>query len=79
MIDGVGLLDWIAAKSARGQLDDVGQGRWLWTLTDAEMVAVRPVLNAAGLLVSCHPRVYRDLPNRGQEVVTAHPPADSPS
>jgi hypothetical protein len=70
MIDGVGLLDWIAATSARGQLDDVGQGRMLWTLTDAEMVAVRPVLNAAGLLVSCRPRVYRDLPD-------AAPPAEA--
>jgi hypothetical protein len=63
VVDGVGLLDWIAAQSGRGQLDDIGQGRRLWTLTDSEMVAVRPVLNAAGLLVSCRPRVYRDLPD----------------
>jgi hypothetical protein len=78
LVDGVGLLDWIAARPGRGQLDDIGQGRWLWTLTDAEMVAVRPLLNAAGLLVSCRPRVYRDLPNHGQELVTA-PPAGSPN
>jgi hypothetical protein len=65
LIDSVGLLDWIAAQPGRGKLDDIGQGRWLWTLTDAEMVNVRPLLNVAGLLVSCRPRVYRDLPNGG--------------
>jgi hypothetical protein len=66
MIDGVGLLDWIAAQPGRGQLESISQGRRLWTLTDDEMVAVRPVLNAAGLLASCRPRVYRDLPNGGR-------------
>ncbi len=59
---------WIAAQPGRGQLESIGQGRWLWTLTDAEMVHVRPQLNAAGLLVSCLPRIYRDLPNGGQTV-----------
>jgi hypothetical protein len=65
LVDGVGLLHWIAAQSGRGRLDDIGQGRWLWTLTDAQMVAARPLLNAAGLLLSCRPRVYRDLPDGG--------------
>jgi hypothetical protein len=68
LVDGVGLLDWIAAQSGRGRLDDIGQGRWLWTLTDAQMVAARPLLNAAGLLLSCRPRVYRDLPDGAESM-----------
>jgi hypothetical protein len=60
------LSEWIPAEPRRGRLEDIGQGRWLWTLTDAEMVHVRPLLNEAGLLVSCRPRVYRDLPNASQ-------------
>ncbi len=66
--DGLGRLnDWIPAQPGRGRLDSLGEGRWLWTLTDAEMVHVRPMLNAAGLLLSCNPRVYRDLPDGGRE------------
>ncbi len=61
-VDGLCLRDWIVAALGRGRSDDLGQGRWLWTLTDAEMVYVRPRLNDAGLLLSCLPRVYRDLP-----------------
>ncbi len=34
----------------------------LWSLSDQEMVDVRPVLNEAGLLHSCRERIYRDLP-----------------
>jgi hypothetical protein len=55
------LTEWIAAKPRRGQLEDIGQGRLLWSLTDAEMFDVRPLLNEAGLLLSCRDRVYRDL------------------
>lgn len=62
-IDGLGYLtDWISAQAGRGQLDDLGKGRLLWILTDAEIVEVRPILNRAGLLLSCRDRVYRDLP-----------------
>jgi hypothetical protein len=62
-IEGLGyLIDWIGAKPRRGRLEAVGEGRWLWILTDAEMVEVRPVLNDAGVLFSCAERVYRDLP-----------------
>jgi hypothetical protein len=65
-VEGLGLLhDWIAAEPGRGKIAALNQGRWLWTLTDAEMVAVRPRLNEAGLLLSCNPRVYRDLPGGG--------------
>jgi hypothetical protein len=63
LIPGIGrLTEWIAAQPGRGRLDDLGQGRWLWTLTDAEMFNLRPLLNEAGLLLTCRPRVYRDLP-----------------
>jgi hypothetical protein len=65
-VEVLGLLpDWIAAEAGRGRIEPLNAGRWLWTLTDAEMVAVRPQLNEAGLLVSCRPRVYRDLPGGG--------------
>ncbi len=61
-IHGMGFLDdWIAAKPGRGQLEDLGRERLLWTLTDQEMFDVRPALHAAGLLKSCRPRIYRDL------------------
>jgi hypothetical protein len=62
-IEGLGYLtEWISAEPRRGRLDDIGRGRLLWTLTDAEMFNVRPILNEAGLLFSCRDRVYRDLP-----------------
>ncbi len=74
-IGGLGYLtEWIAAQPGRGRLEDIGGGRRLWTLTDAEMVDVRPALNAAGLLASCRPRVYRDLPGHGRDkIVTGEP------
>jgi len=56
------LLEWIGAQPGRGRLDDIGEGRRLWILTDQEVVDVRPQLNAAGVLLSCPERVYRDLP-----------------
>jgi hypothetical protein len=62
-IEGLGyLLDWIGAQPGRGRLEDLGEGRWLWSLTDREMVEVRPALDAAGVLYSCSERVYRDIP-----------------
>lgn len=62
-IEGLGYLDeWIAAQPGRGRLEDLGQGRLLWILTDQEIFDVRPVLNEAGVLFSCRERVYRDLP-----------------
>jgi hypothetical protein len=62
-IEGLGYLtEWISSRPGRGRLKDVGRGRWLWILTDAEMFNVRPLLNEAGLLLSCLDRVYRDLP-----------------
>jgi hypothetical protein len=62
-IEGLGyLFDWIGAQPDRGRLEDLDEGRWLWSLTDGEMVEVRPQLNAAGILYSCTERVYRDLP-----------------
>jgi hypothetical protein len=63
------LMKWISALPGRGSVQDIDQGRWLWTLTDAEMVAVRPVLCKAGWLFSCRDRVYRDLPNGGRQDV----------
>jgi hypothetical protein len=61
-IAGLGYLtDWIRAASGRGDLEDVGRGRLLWTLTSAEIFNIRPLLNEAGLLFSCRDRVYRDL------------------
>ena len=71
-IEGLGYLhEWISAEPGRGRLEDVGHGRWIWSLTDAEMFNVRPVLNEAGLLVSCRDRVYRDLP---ETAVNKQPP-----
>jgi hypothetical protein len=65
-IQGLGYLtDWIAAEPGRGRLQDAGQDRQLWILTDREIVDVRPVLHQAGLLLSCRPRVYRDVPGAG--------------
>jgi hypothetical protein len=54
--------DWIVAQPGRGRLEEIGQGRVLWALTDAEMYQIRPLLNRAGLLRSARPRIYRDLP-----------------
>lgn len=66
-VAGLGRLpDWIDAGPARGRLKDAGKGRLLWILSDAEIATARPVLNAAGLLFSCPPRVYRDLPGFGR-------------
>jgi hypothetical protein len=62
-IEGIGYLtDWITAEAGRGRLVELGRGRLLWILADAELIDVRPRLNEAGLLFSCYPRVYRDLP-----------------
>ncbi len=66
MKGGQDLMKWIAAQPGRGSVQDISKGRWLWTLTDAEMIAVRPVLCKAGWLFSCRDRVYRDLPNGGR-------------
>jgi hypothetical protein len=61
-IDGLGYLaDWIGALPGRGNLEEIGRGRGLWTLTSAEISNIRPLLNEAGLLFSCPERVYRDL------------------
>jgi hypothetical protein len=66
-VDGFGRLsDWIMAEPGRGRLEDAGKGRFLWILSDAEMIAARPLLHHAGLLLSCRGRVYRNLPGRGQ-------------
>jgi hypothetical protein len=76
-IEGLGYLtEWISAQPGRGRLQDMGKGRLLWILTDAEIFNVRPLLNEAGLLLSCRDRVYRDLP--GGSVNSATSPADSP-
>ncbi len=62
-IEPIGYLgDWITAEPGRGRLTRVAQARYLWTLTDAEVYAVRPILWDAALMRSCMPRVYRDLP-----------------
>lgn len=61
-VEGLGRLgDWITAEPGRGRLEDAGKGRAFWILTDAEMIAVRPPLFHAGLLLTCRERVYRDL------------------
>jgi hypothetical protein len=67
------LTEWIAAKPGRGQLEDIGQGRLLWSLTDAEMYDIRPLLNEAGLLLSCRDRVYRDLPYGRNRIIQPVP------
>ncbi len=54
--------DWICAQPGRGRLEEIGQERVLWVLTDAEMYEIRPLLNRARLLRSARPRIYRDLP-----------------
>jgi hypothetical protein len=54
--------DWICAQPGRGRLEEIGQERVLWVLTDAEMYDIRPLLNRARLLRSARPRIYRDLP-----------------
>jgi hypothetical protein len=54
---------WLAVLHAR--LQHVGERSGIngpKLITDAEMFNVRPVLNEAGLLVSCRDRVYRDIP-----------------
>jgi hypothetical protein len=62
-VDGLGYLhEWIEAAPGRGRLKSLGRGRRLWALTDEELVNVRPILNDAGLLLSCNERLYRDLP-----------------
>jgi hypothetical protein len=61
-IDGLGyLLDWIGGEPNRGRLENIGEGRWLWILTDMEVLETRPLLYEAGLLFSYQSRVYRDL------------------
>jgi len=62
-LDGIGYLhEWITAEPGRGRLKKVSERRALWTLTDAEIHAVRPTLWDTHLTRSCMPRVYRDLP-----------------
>jgi hypothetical protein len=62
-IEPVGYLDeWITAEPGRGRLTEAADGRVLWTLTDSEIHAIRPVLWDTSLLRTCMPRVYRDLP-----------------
>jgi hypothetical protein len=72
----VDLMTWIGRQPGRGAVQDIGKKRWLWTLTDAEIVAVRPVLAKAGFIFSCHDRVYRDLPDGGRpaSATAATPP-----
>ncbi len=61
--EAIGHLDqWVGAESDRGQLSKLGGGRFLWSLTDAEILSVRPTLWDLALMRSCMPRVYRDLP-----------------
>jgi hypothetical protein len=55
------LNEWIEARAGRGHLEDLGEGRLLWTLDEAEIVRVRPELDRNGWLASCYPRVYRGL------------------
>ena len=63
-IEPIGCLDeWITAEPGRGRLREAAEGKVLWTLTDAEIYAVRPALWDVALMRSCMPRVYRDLPN----------------
>ena len=38
------------------------------------MFNIRPLLNEAGALKSCHPRVYRDLPGAPPWVRPSRPP-----
>ena len=62
-IEPIGYLDeWITAEPGRGRLREAAEGKVLWTLTDAEIHAVRPVLWDSVSMRSCMPRVYRDLP-----------------
>jgi hypothetical protein len=59
-IDGLGVLtDWIASGSGRGLLEYIGRERFLWHLTELEMLNIRPFLNRTGVLFSCIGRVYR--------------------
>ena len=61
-IEPIGYLDeWITAEPGRGRLREAADGKVLWTLTDAEIHAVRPVLWNSVSMRSCMPRVYRDL------------------
>jgi hypothetical protein len=55
------LSEWIAAERGRGALTPMGNDRFLWTLTDAEMFNIRPILAASGRLFASPPRAYRDL------------------
>ncbi len=58
--------DWITAEPGRGRLTYLGNARFLWSLTDSEILAVRPPLWDLALMRSCMPRVYRDLPGARQ-------------
>ena len=61
-IEPIGYLDeWITAEPGRGRLRQAADGKVLWTLTDAEIHAVRPALWDSVSMRSCMPRVYRDL------------------
>ena len=61
-IEPIGYLhEWIDAEPGRGRLKYAADGRVTWTLTDAELHAVRPMLWDAVMMRSCMPRVYRDL------------------
>jgi hypothetical protein len=62
-IEPIGYLhEWITAEPGRGRLKYAAEGRVLWTLTDAEIHAVRPAMWDSVSMRSCMPRVYRDLP-----------------
>ena len=62
MGDGATLGDWIKGATDRGHLDEFGNDRWLWRLTDIELFNARTAMREAGLLFSKLGRVYRDLP-----------------
>jgi hypothetical protein len=67
------LTEWIGAQPGRGRLEDAGQGRQLWILSDIEMFNIRPLLHSAGLLHSCRDRVYRDLTPGFRQAIASAP------
>lgn len=50
LVGQVSLKSWIEADSERGTISPMSDTMWLWKLTESQIVAVRPILENAGLI-----------------------------
>ncbi len=51
--------EWMRSSAAHGELEDIGNGRHIWSLNTRQMQHVRPQLILADAIYARHERVYR--------------------